>query len=159
MFNKRTSGFTLVEMIIAIVIIGVGLAGVLTAFNTTIKSSSDPLIHKQMQAVAEEMIEEIVLKPFAVNGTAPTNTLQTCGVTASRAGFDDISDYDNYSTTGICDIDGATVAGLASYNVSVAISNSALGDVAAASVYRVTVTVAHGTDSINLVSWRTNYAL
>jgi MSHA pilin protein MshD len=161
MSNKYAHGFTLVEMVIAIVIVGVGLAGVLTAFNNTVKSSADPLIHKQMLAVAEEMMEEVLLKPFAVNGTAPVNSLKGCGSAAppSRAAFDDVSDYNNYSTTGICDIDGAAVAGLSGYNISVAVGNAALGGIAASSVLKVTVTVTHGAESIVLAGWRTNYAL
>jgi MSHA pilin protein MshD len=161
MSNKIAHGFTLVEMVIAIVIVGVGLAGVLTAFNNTVKSSADPLIHKQMLAVAEEMMEEVLLKPFAVNGAAPVNTLKSCGgaTPPSRAAFDDVSDYNNYSTTGICDIDGATVAGLGGYNISVAVGNAALAGIAAASVLKVTVTVTHGSETIALAGWRTNYAL
>lgn len=158
MSNRRASGFTLVEMVIAIVIIGVGLAGVLTAFNTTVRSSADPLIHKQMLAVAEEMMEEVLLKPFAVNGAAPVNVQQACGGGVARTAFDDVSDYNNYSTTGICDVDGAAVVGLEGYNVAVAIGNAALGGIAAASVLRVTVTVTRGAETITLVGWRTNYA-
>lgn len=161
MFNKRHVGFTLIEMIMAIVIIGVGLAEVLEAFNTSVRSSADPLINKQMLAVAEEMMEEIQLKPFAVTGVAPANALQSCdGATPpTRANFDDVSDYNNYSTTGICDIDGAGVAGLATYNITVTANNAALGVIAAADAIRISVTVTRGTDNITLVGWRTNYAI
>jgi len=163
MFNKQSSGFTLVEMIIAIVIIGVGLAGVLLAFNTTVKSSADPMIRKQMLAVAEEMLEEILLKPYTdpEGDAAPFNTVAACDTAgAVRSAFDDVSDYLNYQTTGICDIDGATVAGLATYGVQVVIDTTAsLGGLSGAAVAkRVTVNVAHGSETISLVGWRTNYA-
>ena len=164
MFTKRVSGFTLVEMVLAIVIIGIGLAGVLTAFSVTVKSSADPLIHKQMLAIAEEMLEEVLLKPYAVSGTAPANSLKACGGVTSpaRSAFDDVFDYNGYATTGICDIDGAAVTGLGSFNVAVAVDDVNLGDAASggaiAFTRRVRVTVTHGAESLALTGWRTDYA-
>ncbi|MDP2794369.1 MAG: prepilin-type N-terminal cleavage/methylation domain-containing protein [Sulfurisoma sp.] len=162
--NRGSSGFTLIEMIIAIVIIGVGLAGVLTAFNTTVKSSADPLIHKQMLAVAEEMMEEILLKPYEppAGGFTQTNTTWpvACApaTAARRADFDDVSDYSNYETTGICDIDGTAVSGLGGYGVKGAIDPTASLGGLASDVKKVTVMVTYGTETLSLVGWRTNYA-
>jgi MSHA pilin protein MshD len=157
------AGFTLVEMIIAIVIIGVGLAGVLTAFDINVRSSADPLIRKQMLSVAEEMLEEIQLKPFAVNGTAPSNAQVACGAAGSvRTAFDDVRDYAGYATTGICDIDGTAIAGLEDYDLAIATNDTAtLTDgttaVAGGSTIRVEVTVTHGTETLTHVGWRTDY--
>ena len=147
MSSSRSSGFTLIEMIIAIVIIGVGLAGVLLAFNTTVRTSADPMIHKQMLAVAEEMMEEILLKPYAVG----PGTIAGC----NRSGTDDVRDYAGYSQ-GICDVDGTAVAGLADYNVAVAVALVNWQGIA--DTLRITVTVTRGAETIGLVGWRTNYA-
>jgi MSHA pilin protein MshD len=161
MSGERSQGFTLVEMVITIVIVSVGLAGVLAAFFNTVRSSADPVINKQMLAVAEEMLEEILLKPFAVSGAAPPNAAVNCGVPgAIRAAFDDVSDYQNYQTNGICDIDGVAVPGLATYNVRVVIDPAAsLGTLGAGSVKKVTVSVSRNAETISLVGWRTHYAL
>lgn len=159
MSSRRASGFTLIEMVMAIVIISVGLAGVLLAFSVAVKASADPLVHKQMLSVAEEMMEEILLKPYAVNGTPPTNSATSCGAPASRSAFDDVADYRNYQTTGICDIDGESIKDLDSYSVQVTINTPAkLDTLEGDSVMMVTVVVTHGSDSISLVGWRTNYA-
>lgn len=159
---KPARGFTLIEMILAIVIIGVGLAGVLAAFNTTVKSSTDPLVHKQLLSVAEEMMEEILLKPFVdpEGDTAPSNAATSCGLAAAaRSAFDDVSDYHNYQTTGICDIDGAVVTGLGTFSLRVSIDAAAtLGGLGSGAVKKVTVVVTRGSESISLVGWRTNYA-
>ena len=163
MCNRQARGFTLVEMVVAIVIIGVGLAGVLSAFNTTVQSSADPLIHKQMLSAAEEMMEEVLLKPFFAppSGPVPVNSLKNCdGPTPpSREAFDDISDYAGYDTTGICDIEGAAIGGLETYNLTVRIDAAAsLGGLNGGKVKKVTVSVSHGGETITLIGWRTDYA-
>lgn len=156
MFSKQHSGFTLIEMIIAIVIISVGLAGVLLAYTTTVRFSADPLIRKQMQAIGDEMMEEILLKPYAVTGTAPTNAPTTCSAVPSRTAFDDVSDYNNFQTTGICDIDGGAITGLTGYNLKVTVASGTWQGVA--NTLTIKVTVSHGTESMSFVGWRTGYA-
>ena len=147
--RKYIGGFTLIEMVIAIVVIGIGLAGVLMVFNVTVKSSADPLIHKQMLAIAEEMMEEISLKPYA----AGTGTIVGC----NRSAADDISDYNGYSQA-ICDIDGTAVAGLSGYTVAVTVSLAVPWQTLTTGVKKITVTVSGSGESLVLTGWRTDYA-
>lgn len=154
MCNKRCDGMTLIELVIAIVVIGVGLAGILAAFST-VRGSADPLIHKQMLAAAEEMLEEIELKPYAVSGTAPANGATSCGNAADRSGFDDVRDYNGYRTSGICGVDGTAVVGLESYGVNVAVTQAAWQGIA--ETLSITVTVSHGLESLSITGYRTNY--
>jgi len=154
MSNSRLSGMTLIELIVAIVIISIGLAGVLLAFNTTVRHSGDPLVRKQMSAIAEEMMEEILLKPFAVAANAAP-------AACARDTYNDVRDYNGYSAVNICDISGTTV--LNGYGVSVSVSPPAaspviLSPVVATSQVTVTVNVTHGSDSFALTGWRTCYA-
>lgn len=58
---------TLIELVIAIVIISVGLAGLLLSFSTVVKSSADPMIRKQLMSIASELMNEITLKPYTVS--------------------------------------------------------------------------------------------
>jgi len=55
----RQAGMTLIELIMFIVIVSVGIAGILTVLNITVMKSSDPLAQKQAQALAEGLLEEI----------------------------------------------------------------------------------------------------
>lgn len=150
MWNKRHRGFTLVETIVGITIIGVALAGLVSVFTQTTQNSADPVARKQMLVLAEEMLEEVSLKPY-------TATAHTAPAACARNTYNDIFDYNSYSTSGyICDIDGTQITALNGYSVSVAVAVTALSGVAAAA--RITVTVSRGSDSITLIGWRTDYA-
>lgn len=152
MSNKRLRGFTLVEMIIAMVIVGVALAGVIGVLSRTAVASADPMVVKQMTAIAEGMMDEIQLKPFSAPGAPPSGT-------CDRTAFDEIGDYDGYNQDA-CAVNGD--AGPAGYRVSVsvtkgsgAITTDSLPDDRSAII---TVQVTHGNDSYTLQGWRTDYA-
>ncbi|MFL6634534.1 MAG: prepilin-type N-terminal cleavage/methylation domain-containing protein [Massilia sp.] len=160
MLNKirRSAGVTLVELIVALVIMGVALAGMVAVYATTTRSSVDPVLVQQMQAIADNMMEEILMKPFA-QGPAPG------APNGPRIGFDDVRDYDGYQSTGIQDVEGNTIPGLERYTVVVEAKTAALPGVATASdALRITVTVsvtgaANDTNypkPIVLTGWRTN---
>jgi MSHA pilin protein MshD len=149
---SRQAGMTLIELVMAIVIVSVGLAGVMLAFSTVVKSSSDPVIHKQMLAIAEEMMEEITLKPYAPAANAAP-------AVCARNTYNDILDYNGYSAGAICDIDGTAIPALSAYGISVAVDAAAtLGALAGGHVMKITVTVSHGADNLQLLGWRTDYA-
>jgi MSHA pilin protein MshD len=150
MTRRSQAGFTLIEMIIAIVILGIGLAGVAVAFSVAIGRSADPVINQQLLAIAEEMIEEIQLKPYA---TAANSAPAGC----ARDTYNDVSDYNGYTSSGqICTVDGVAVSALSGYSLSVGVATATLSGVAAAK--RITVTVTRGSQSLTLVGWRTDFA-
>lgn len=153
MLNKPVRGFTLVEMIIAMVIISVGLAGVLGVLSRTGAQSADPMVTKQVTALAEGMMEEIMLKPVKGPGTAIP-----AGAGCTRTEFDEIKDYNGYDQP-VCDITGTP--GVAGYRIKVSLatpSGKALAEtVPDTEAVRIEVTVTHGTTSYALAGWRYNY--
>ena len=154
MWNKQKHhqqrGFTLIEMVLAIVVLGVGLAGVLIAFSTVTRGSADPVVAQQMLAIAEEMMEEIQLKPYLA---APNAAPAAC----ARNTWNDVLDYNGYATSGqICTIDGTAIPSLAGYSVQVTVVAATLAGVGAAR--RIDVTVTRGTSSFTLTGWRTDFA-
>lgn len=142
-------GFTLPEAILAIVVIGIGLAGLLLAFGTVARHNADPVLRQQMLAIAQELLEEIQLKPYAAEANAAP-------AGCARDTYNDIADYHGHGSTGICSIDGVVIPALASFNVSASVDSGTLGGVAAAR--RIVVTVTHQGESLSLVGWRTDYA-
>ena len=147
----KQAGMTLVEMIIAIVVIGVGLAGVITAFNMTVQNSGDPMVTKQMLVLAEEMMEEILLKPYGTSSGSITG--------CNRSLADDVSDYDGYDQVP-CNLAGDPITLLSDYRIMVRVNASASLGAQTTDVKKVTVTVRKGTDhsrDIVLTGYRTNF--
>lgn len=179
--HRGQRGLSLVELVLFIIIVGVGVAGLLLVFNVTTKASADPLIQKQMLAIAEALMEEVQVKPFTYcdpdDAQATTATSATVGPTGCQATveasgpegetrvnattpFDNVNDYNGFSMSpGISDITGAPITGLGAYSATIAVADSALGGIAAAESLLITVTVTGpGSDSLVLQSYRTRYA-
>lgn len=145
MSNKRMAGVTLVELIIAIAIVGMALAGLAAVYNRANIASADPVIQQQMIAIGETMMEEIMLKPFAQSANQ-----------AGRANYNDVQDYAGYASSGIRDATDNAVPGLQDYGVSVAVSPAALAGIAAnGDALRIDVTVSYRGQSLTLTGWRT----
>ncbi len=155
MSNRRQGGFNLLEILVAIVVIGVAVAGVVSAFSVSARSSADPFVRKQLLVVAEEIMEEIQLKPYTSAQAKVTNG-------CARSGYYQVADYNGYSTSAlgyICDVDGLKLNELDGYVVSVTVTSGNLGSSTTAPGYLITVVVSKGTqESFTLVGWRTNYA-
>jgi len=150
MSRPRQAGFTLIELIVFIVVVSVGLAGILSVMDRTVKSSADPMIRKQTIAIAESLLEEILLKEYAnpVGGYSGSD----------RAQFDDVSDYDGYTTSaGMVDALGSAVTGLTPYNILPAVAVVTSTDLTGVTAKKVTVSVTGPGGAISLSGYRANY--
>jgi MSHA pilin protein MshD len=176
---RRLRGFTLVELLLFIVVVSGALAGVLAVFVQAGSKSADPAVQRQALAVAESLLEEVLLMPYtycdgddANVGTATAGAGCAGGADASGPEpgegryavpqFDHVNDY--HGTTlgsGIVNIANAAVPGLAAYSASVSVSAATLNTITAASgdALRVTVTVTGpGGISISLDGYRSRHA-
>ena len=174
----RQCGISLLELILFIIIVGVGVAGLLLVFNTTLAKSTDPMIQKQMLAIAEALLEEVETKPFTYCDPGDANAASAtsaagCATTAEAMGpvagesrtsttapFDNVDDYGPSLTVNpITDVTGNAVAGLGAYSATIAVAAAALGTVPATDSLQITVTVTGpGNNSLVLQGYRTRYA-
>jgi len=134
---------------VAIVVVGVALAGVLLAVRESVRGSADPVVQRQLLAVAQQFMEEVQLKPWAAAANAAP-------AGCARDTYNDLLDYHGYSSSGICAVDGTAIPLLGGYAVSIAVASGTLGGVAAAR--KITVTVTRGAQSLTLTGWRTDHA-
>lgn len=135
-------GFTLIETIVALVLLGVAGAALLSVFITPIANSADPQIAAQGRAIATAYLEEILLRPY---GSGPGDCSRS-----QRAEFDTVWCYAGLNETPT-DQFGNPIAPLSDYAVEVAVGGNA-------TLASVQVRVRHPTGlDITLSGRRGNY--
>ncbi len=153
MFSKhnkhRDAGFTLIEIITTIVILGVAATAIMSMFTNTIRSSVNPMIQQQAISIAEAYMEEILLQSFDDPDGVDTGE--------SRSTYDDVDDYDALTNAVIENQNGVEITELSDYSVSVTVTNNAtLNGITDAK--RIQVSVSHTVLSpIVIHGYRTNY--
>ena len=146
---RRQRGMTLIELVMFIVIVAVGIAGILSVLNVTVLRSADPLVQKQAQALAEGLLEEIQTGYFAYCDGADeqlkyAKTYTDCDSGGDTYGpetdetrpYNTVKDYASAANTATAlatVLPGeAAVAAPAGYAATVTIGPAALGNIAQA---------------------------
>jgi len=146
----RQRGFSLLEVVAAIVILGLMFAGFVTVYATILHQSSEPQLGVQAVTVADAYLNEITSRPYR----DPDTTALCGGPEAQRTAFDDVCDYDALPQNGCtatsaacpalgdcaCGRDGQPIAGLPGFQVTVGVAPAALAGV---NGLQVQVQVAH----------------
>lgn len=89
---SREQGFSLLETVIFIVVVGIALSGLVTLFVQNTRSSADPLIRERAVVIAHAYMDEIMGKRFDEN--------TPLGGGCVESGSDSCTDYcDAYSDT------------------------------------------------------------
>ncbi len=125
--QRRQRGLSLVELVLFIAIVGIAIAGVLVVFDRSVRGSADPMVRKQAIAVAESLLNEVLMQPFtwcdpqdaANNPANPPSSGASCtggaGASQNKGGgtlgpqpasesrlsatdpFDNVADYNGYA--------------------------------------------------------------
>jgi MSHA pilin protein MshD len=167
---STNTGFTLIELIITVVVLGIGATAFTMLIIQTTRGSVDPLLRVQANAIAQSYLEEILAQSFCdpnFSNDCPNdctaNACSTCTIPdGGRPNFNDICDYQGLIDAGARDRNGAPISGLGSYNVSVTVDDSAsLGGLlgGAGQVIRVDVDVTHTglPGPVGLSGYRVNF--
>jgi MSHA pilin protein MshD len=175
--ERPAAGLTLVELLVFILVLGVGLVAVLLAINTGVAGSADPMIRKQALAAAESLLEEVALQPFTFcdprDGYATSATsAATCnqltfsmdnpgnwGSGKSRYGpefFNNVADYNNFSMTGTLeDLFQQASSRLTGYGASIRVTQAGADfGLPNAEVLRIDVSVTGGGEAVTLTGFR-----
>ena len=144
MTRSQQRGFTLIELIIFLVVVGAGLAGILTVMNNVVKSSADPMVRKQAIALADSILEEILLKSYA--DPDGTNVGET-----GRVDWDNVDDFNGKTNADFAPLP----AQLATYTIGIVVADGSA--VLGVPARKVTVTITHPTEVITMTGYRSNY--
>ena len=153
LFMNKKNGFTLVELIIAIAIIGVALMAILGVFRVSINNSANPVTRKQAVLISESLMEEVLSKAFV----KPSGGYAGPFTVATRQSFDTVTDYNNLTINGISNVYGTSIAGLENYNVTITVQNQAIGAIPNTDAYLATINVVGPNDNFTLKGYRINY--
>ena len=162
--RRAASGFSLIELIVSLVVLGLVFAGFASVFGSVLRHAGEPPLRQQAVAVAGSYLEEILSRPYpsAVGGSCPAPTV-------ARPQFASPCDYDGLAANGctsssaacpvpgdcVCDRSGAPVDGLAGFVVNVSVTP---GTIAGAAGLIVDVDVNHAGlpgDALRLTAFRT----
>jgi len=153
--HRREAGTSLIELVVAIVVISIALTGTLLVVDTTTRRSADPMLERQAMSIADAYLREILQKDFL----DPDSGSLCPTAEAQRRLYDNICDYNGLSETGARDQSGAAVTGLGGYQISISVDQTAnlAGVSGSSNVLRVDASVTDPAGRVvRLSGYRTN---
>lgn len=166
MFNRK--GFTLIEIVLAIFIIGVALVTLLSMFSLGLKGDVFAREMTVASTLSQELMEEIKSRAFEEPDDTPVFGPETAGATQieptvataiDRTLYDDVDDYDDWSRNPPEDMAGNPLTDFSLYTRSVEVKNVANQDYTSeqgdgtTDSKKVTVTISKGgKDLVNLTT-------
>lgn len=142
----RQRGVTLVELIVAIVVIALAGSALVGTLSYLAGTGTTPLLQAQAQSIADAYLAEISGKSF----TDPNGV----DGEANRAQFDDVDDYNGLDDAAARDAFG-NAAG--NFPVRVTLTAGGLGALPAADVWRIDVTVDYADTSLVATTYKTRH--
>ncbi len=104
---KSKAGFTLIEIILAIVVFSIGVVGIMVVFYNTLGKSSNPLLRHRAVEVASSVMDDILSRKFDNDtpnggGIIPLNEVNIGKESTdgnSTETFDDVDDFNGLDCT------------------------------------------------------------
>lgn len=138
-------GMTLVELIVAIIVVGMCVTTALSLVSLSVRSAT-AMTRTQASAIAASYLDEILSKRYVEDG-----------VEASRQQYDDVRDYAGLDEMGARNANGTLITGLSAYRVQVGVFDDLMPNGVNARRIEVTVTDPNSV-TVMLMGYRTNYA-
>ncbi len=172
--QHQQAGFTLVETIIVIVLVGTMMAGMTALFVNNVGNSHRPYLRQKSLAVANAFMDEILRKQWneatplgggcvnTASGSCATGPVVIAIGTEgeSRVTYDDIDDYHGLNQSPPQDASGTDMPGYSGYTVDVSVVQPGTNwnTVPAADVRLITVSVTSShNETISVSAYRINF--
>ena len=138
--HSDARGFTLIELVVLILVLGLALTGVTLVINHVVEQSPKALVQTRAMELAQSYLEEILQKRFDettgqggiprcdstdTNAVACSNTLGPDALgagTEARQQFDDVDDYNGVNDQPPVTATGTAMSNYQSYRVQVSVS-------------------------------------
>lgn len=164
--NKK--GFTLIEVIMVIVLLGIMLPGIMMYFIQGVKDSVDSQRRTTAIFLAEGLMEEIRSKRWdevaVINAICSNASVIGSDVGESRINYDDIDDFNNPISTPLVNSQGVAMPVGQGFNQQVTVSyvnfaalDAPVGGPTCYKRIQVDITDTGTTETISLVSLMTSY--
>lgn len=171
MKKKNNKGFTLAEVLVAVVVIIIALVPLITVFGQGVKRGKTPQQITVATALAQDLLEEIMAKKFDEDPSNPDtpgnlgpDRFESRTGTPPNRNYDDVDDYKNYTESPPKEMDGTTMTEYTGFTRTVAVDyvQEANFDVVSTSItrfkrVRITVTWEGGAQSVELEAIKGNY--
>jgi Tfp pilus assembly protein PilV len=160
---RSRRGLSYAEVMMAAIIVGVMLSGAMNLLGSVIRGRTATGQTARAHHYAQQLMTEILSTAY-VDGSSPVFGPETGETGGTRAPFDDVDDFHNWSESPLVTRSGGAVANSTGWTrtVSVALVNAtapATTVAADSGVKRITVTVSRsGTALATLVALRSNAA-
>ncbi|MFL0802102.1 MAG: type II secretion system GspH family protein [Agarilytica sp.] len=154
MRSFRSSGVTLIETIVFLVVVSIALVALVRVYTFAVSSSVDPAIRTRALELAQAQLDEVLARKF--DEATPTGGVPACNTTAgplclgisADTDYDDIGDYNGFVNN---------TDPYHTLTVSVSVAGADLGLPAdQARLISVTSTIPGG-DSLVLSVYKTNF--
>lgn len=174
----RQAGFTFIELIIFIVVVSIGIAGILSVFKVAVRHSADPVVRKQAQSIAASLLAEVSSHPFTYcdpsdSNATVANSVSECATTPEQIGpepgqtrfispqFNNVNDYHGYTMNPVVNINNNPVNALQDYQASVVINpvgTTLFGYADPTAVLQINVTVSGPGITLTETAYRFRFA-
>lgn len=161
----HAAAFTLVEAVLSVLIVGIMLVAALSTVGASRLSQHRTSQYSRGQLLAESLMAEILQQDYLDPNDTPVFGIEPGESASTRADFDDVDDYDGWSSTPPAQQDGTQIPDLADWERSVSVQwvdpdNIMQVKGAESGAKRVTVTVSCDSKQVSsLTAIRTNSGL
>jgi len=158
----RPGAFTLVEAVLSLVIVGAVLVAALSTVGASRLSQQRTSQYSRGQLLAESLMAEILRQDYQDPNDPPVFGCESGESTSTRADFDDVDDYNGWSSSPPTAKDGTQLAGLSGWQRSVTVQWVDPADItqvqaSETNTKRITVTVSCNNKQVgSLTAIRTN---
>lgn len=127
---QGSKGFSLIELVISIVVLGIALGALSSSLFTGVGRSADPLWQSKMTQVSQAYLDEISSMRYQEDSPLGGGSVGTCSINGPETGetgvtdrslFDDVDDYHEYDES-VKFLDSTTPSDYAGYNVKIVVT-------------------------------------